>query len=536
MSLAPRRLAPIAALSVVAAVSGPAGAVVTPILVPVGINAMGDTTVASTIAPNGDGHPMSLAVVPAGYKGTPLAGGDVVVSDVSNSAGVKGRGKSIVRIHKGVTTKFSTSVVAPVGLSFNNTGTQLWAAGFGTSDNGSHGSISVLKTQTTSTAVAGTAYAKGVIANSHGPWGLASNHSSTSPLYFWVNVDGTLVRDSKIGSPYATSTSTKNVHVTLATFAHAAAPSLSGGTISAPQGMVWDSVTATLFVANEALDQIVAIHTAGTATGTAVVTLVAAGGPLHQPRAIAIDRNTDDLLVTNGGVDNNLVELTQTGHVVATRDLDPVDQPGSITGMTTAKDASGQTEIYYLNARTNTLHLLSASSSPITLSAPPSTNVPYWQPVVIRGNAPAGATVQLYFQRRAVPGYVLRRTLQADGFGGFVTTFAPNDDYSYYAMVGAKTSAVVSVQVLPTLLGPATRTARRGAAIMLHGHAAPHSIVTLHFHKAGTPASDFSLIRLVHGDVAGNWHKLVRLSVAYRMYATRGALHPYSQQVHLKPH
>ncbi len=536
MSQLPRRLAPLAVLAAAVGLTGTGSAVaaLTPVLVPVPLNALADTTIASTVAPNGDGRPMSLAMVPAGYKGKPLLGGDFLVGDVSNAAGVRGRGKSIVRISKGVTTGFSTAVAAPVGLTFNSSGTQVWVAGYGSTDNGSHGVVSVLKTQTTKTSVSGTAYTKGVIANSHGTWSLASNHSATSPMYFWTNVDGTLVRDSKIASPFATSTAAKNVHHTLATFAHAASRSLAAGTISAPQGMVWNPVTGTLFVASTALDQIVAVHAAGTATGTATLTQVAVGGAIHEPRAIALDRNTDDLLVVNGG-DNNLVELTQTGTVVATRDLDPGQEAGAITGLVTAKGAGGQTNIYYLNGRTNTLHRLAPSASPVTLTGAPSATARYGQTVVISGNAPPGATVEVFFRRHGEYAYVQRRTLMASGTGAFSTSFAPNADYSYYAQVGSAKSAVLTELVAPSLPGPSDRRARRNSTIVLHGLAAPHTIVTLHFHKAGTPGGSFGLIRRVHSDSAGRWQKAVVVSVGYRVYASRGMLRPYSQQVRIVP-
>ena len=354
-------------------------------------------------------------------------------------------------------------------------------------------------------------------------------------MYFWTNVDGTLVRDSKIASPFATSTTAKNVHHTLATFAHAAARSFAAGTISAPQGMVWNPVTGTLFVASTALDQIVAVHAAGTATGTATLTQVAVGGAIHEPRAIALDRNTDDLLVVNGG-DNDVVELTQTGTVVATRDLDPGQEAGAITGLVTAKGAGGQTNIYYLNGRTNTLHRLAPSASPVTLTGAPERHR------AVRADRRDQRERSAGRDRGGVLPPARRVCVRT----------APDLDGRRHGRVQHVVRAERRLQLLragrvsevrchapswsrPACRARATRRAGRSSTVVLHGLAAPQTIVTLHFHRAGTPAGSFGLIRRVHSDSAGRWQKAVVVSVGYRVYASRGTLRPYSQQVRIAP-
>jgi hypothetical protein len=514
-----------------------------PTVTPVPITAMADHTVGSAVAPNGDTHPYSVAVVPPGYTGAPLAAGDVLVGDLSNTAGVKGQGKSIVRFHLGTQSLFSTAVTGPVAQVFNQDGSALWVAGYGSEDNGSKGAISVLHTITGTTpgpgpgatpsvtpvaTVAGDPYTGGVIADSHGPWGIEFNHSATTPVYFWSNADGTIVRDSKLSSPLDTSTATANVHDVLATLDHGTSASIAGGTVVAPQGMAYDPATDTLYVADSAVDEIVALKGAATATGAITPTVVVKGGPLHTPRGLALDPNTGDLLVTNGAVDNKLVELTKAGAVVSTRNLDSSGTVGAIAGIATTKDAAGQTEVYYVNDNSNTLHSLSATADPVTIDGSAALTAPYASPVSITGRAPAGATVGIFFHRANVPGYVQRRTLQADSNGVFVTSFAPNDDYRYYAQVGTKASAAVLEQVTPSVVGSSKRVGKKGSTIVLVGHGAPHGSVLLHFHKAGTPATDYSLLRSVHVDANGVWTKPVVVSVDYRVYASRGALHPYT--------
>ncbi|MDX6210295.1 MAG: hypothetical protein QOE24_2686 [Frankiales bacterium] len=513
-----------------------------PVVVPVPLTALTDSTVGSAVAPNGDTHPYSVAVVPPGYSGTPLAPGDVLVGDLSNTAGVKGQGTSIVRFHLGTPSLFSTAVTGPVAQAFSPDGGALWVAGYGNADNGSHGAISVLHTKsgtspgsgpgttpnvTPIATVAGEPYTGGVIADSHGPWGIELNHSTGAPVAFWANADGTIVRDSKLDDPFATTTPTTNVQVTLATLGHGTSPSIAGGTVVAPQGMAYDAATDTLYVADSSTDQIVALKNAATATGAITPTVVVKGGPLHTPRGLAIDPVTGNLLVTNGAVDNRLVELTRTGSVVGTRNLD-AKGAGAIAGLATTKDTSGQTQIYYVNDNSNTLHLLSATADAVSIAGSTSLTAAYGTPVTITGEAPAGSTVAVFFHRANVAGYVQRRTLQADSNGVFVTSFAPNDDYRYYAQVGTKKSASVLEQVTPSVVGATSKVAAKGSTIVLVGHGAAHGSVLLHFHKAGTAATDYSLLRTVHVNGNGVWTKPVVVSVDYRVYASRGTLHPYT--------
>ena len=527
-------------------------------VVPVALGAKADTSVGSAVAPNGDTHPYSVSVVPPGYTGSPLLPGDVLVGDIANSAGVKGRGTTILRFHAGASSVFSTAVTAPVAQVFNGNGSALWVAGYGATDTGTDGKVYVLHTQTGTTVpvtaptsgsatptptvttsatpvttVSGDPFTGGVIADGHGAWGIEYNHSSTAPAYFWANADGTIVRDDHLAQPFDTTTSTANVQTTLATIAHGASPSIAGGTVVAPQGLVYDAVTDTLYVTDAVDSQILALKGAATATTAITPTVVVTGGPLHSPRGLAVDPLTGNLLVTNGAVDNKLVEITKAGAVVATRTLD-AGAAGAIAGIATTSDAAGQTQVYYVNDNTNTLHTVSVSTAAVTISGAASLTPTYGTNVSINGRAPAGSTVAIFFHRANVPGYVQRRTLQADANGVFVTSFAPNDDYRYYAQVGTQQSAGVLVQATPSVVGTTTRLARKGHTIVLVGHGSPHTSVLLHFHKAGTAATDYSLLRSVHVDANGVWTKAVVVSVDYRVYGSRGVLHPYTPRYLLK--
>ena len=517
----------VAALVLPLAGSASAATVIPVVVTPVALSALADKVVGSAIAPNGDRDPYSVTVVPAAYTGSPLRPGDVLVGDVSNAQGVKGRGHTILRYSTTGVSVYSSSVTGPVGTAFNAAVNQVWAAGYGNADNGTHGVISVLRAHTP----AGVPNSHGVLGDNRGPWGITSNHSSSHPMVFWANADGSLVRDRNLTAPYDTSTKTTNLRFHLATLGHALSPSFAGGTVAAPSGMVFDPASHTLYVADTALDQVVALHNADTTSATLTPTVVLHGGPLHQPRGLAIDPLTGDLLVSNGAVDNQLIELTTAGVVVAARDLDPTGTPGGITGLATARDAAGHTAIYYANVNSDTLHVLLATGEPVSINGPTTISARYGSAVTISGHAAAGATVTVWFHAPRTVGYQVLRTLQADGNGVFSSSFKPNDDTRYYAQVGTVISASVLEQLTPNISGDLVRVTRRGHTITLTGHGAPHSSVLLHFHKAGTAATNFRLLRSVHVGANGVWSKTVTVSVDYRVFASRGVLHPYSPRV-----
>ena len=55
------------------------------------------------------------------------------------------------------------------------------------------------------------------------------------------------------------------------------------------------------------------------------------------------------------------------------------------------------------------------------------------------------------------------------------------------------------------------------------GTAPASSPVTLHFHKSGTPASDYTLTRGVTSDAKGKWSRAITANEDYRYYATSGS-------------
>ena len=84
----------------------------------------------------------------------------------------------------------------------------------------------------------------------------------------------------------------------------------------------------------------------------------------------------------------------------------------------------------------------------------------------------------------------------------------------------------VAVQPTPAIPSRVTISGNRLHATHLNsvftitGTAAPLALVTLHFHRAGTAADDYSILRTVTADANGNWHRVVTTSVDYRYFAT----------------
>jgi hypothetical protein len=146
--------------------------------------------------------------------------------------------------------------------------------------------------------------------------------------------------------------------------------------------------------------------------------------------------------------------------------------------------------------------------------------VPLRTVVPISGTAPAGATVGIFFHRRGEVGYHQGRTLTAGANGAFSTSYVATDDYRYYAAIGNAASASVLTQIRPTVNGPAARIVKRNATYTITGTSIPGTTVTIHFHRAGTAANDYSILRKVSVAGNGTWAKPYVATIDYRLYVT----------------
>jgi hypothetical protein len=325
-------------------------------------------TVSSTIPANGDVNPYGVAIVPQSHGN--LTAGDILVSNFNNAANKQGTGTTIVEVSPGGRQKLfatipATSVPGRVGLT---TALVALRSGWvivgslptadGTSATATPGELFVLDP---------SGHVREVIRGDgiDGPWdATALDRGSTADL-FVSNVLNGITK----GQP---ATTTKGNVVRLALNLTGAIPRVVSSTVIAngisvhtdpaalivgPTGVAL-SPSGTLFVADtvnsriarvpDAIDRNSAVN-AGAASAT-----VAAGTPLNGPLGLALTPN-GDLLAANGG-DNNLVELTQGGKFVATKDVDTADPPGgALFGLATTANPN---RVYFVNDDANTLNVL----------------------------------------------------------------------------------------------------------------------------------------------------------------------------------
>lgn len=357
-------------LALVAAPAGAAPATSPAFIAPLTHN----VTVASTIPANGDVNPYGLAVVPESHGD--LTEGDVLVSNFNNGpttaapGGQQGRGTTIVEIAPGghlrlFATIPTTSVPGGVGLS---TALVVLRSGWvivgslptadGTSATASRGELFVLDSR---------GHVREVITGHgiNGPWDATALDFGGYAQIFVTNVLNGIVG----GRPAATTNGTV---VRLGFDLTGRAPRLLSSTVIGnglsahtdpaalvvgPTGLALGP-DGRLYVADTANSRIAVIPHAVTRhdpvdAGAASAT-VSANPALNGPLGLAIAPN-GDLLTVNGG-DNNLVELTRSGTVVAVRDLDTADPPGgALFGLAAVRYPHA---VYYVNDDVNTLDVL----------------------------------------------------------------------------------------------------------------------------------------------------------------------------------
>ena len=151
------------------------------------------------------------------------------------------------------------------------------------------------------------------------------------------------------------------------------------------------------------------------------------------------------------------------------------------------------------------------------------TQAPYGSTFTISGTAPRNSLVTLAFHRAgtAANDYSIVRSVPADGLGRWSRPIGSDTDYRYYARVGSAISRTVLFQPVPALSGPASRTVVKNSTYLLTGRSVPGSTVALHFHAPGTPANDYSIVRTVIADSAGNWTRRYSTTMDYRLFASR---------------
>jgi len=364
-------LVAVAAPSASAATTGPAS--------PQGqLSSLHDATVASTVAPNGDGNPYGIAVVPK-TMGV-LEAGNLLVADFNNASGTAGGGTTILQVDPstGQTSAFfqGAPVAGPVGIAINPVNDGVWIGDYGTSQDGT--ASNDLLISPAGTLIANfTSLTTGGKANLTGVWGQAVSDAGGVSFY-WGNAGNAtsgrgggdvwrLTPDPGAitsGTPQTpTCSNGQSGQPVCSTYAQIASgqPETPAGssvaTAAGPEGLAFDQSSGMLYETNDADGTLYAIPAAASATGPQTARVVHQGPALRTPQNVVVDPTNGNLLVASAG-DNTLVEITPSGQVVASRQLAPGQPTGALFGLAVGTDASGNPVIYYDNDNTNTLHAL----------------------------------------------------------------------------------------------------------------------------------------------------------------------------------
>ncbi len=341
--------------------------------------------VASTVPPNGDTNPYGVAIVPTSAGN--LVAGDVLVTNFNNSAGTPGAGTTIVQIDPttGSTSLFyqgSQSLVGPDGIVLNPAKDILWVGDYGPANSsgvydGADANVDVIspsgsRMATFDNATTGTGFFNGV-------WGQGVSDVNGQIAFYWPNAgDGTTGAGGGVVwrlDPLsgATSQPLGSTYTLVAKgLGYASTPGTTAANAGGPQGMAYDPANGTLYVTDDVTNQILAIPDAASATGPGTAMVVASGGRLDSPQGIALNPTNGDLLVVNGAGNNDLLEYTPSGRLVAHRDLLRHQPAGALFGLAATETPTGALVVYYVDDDTNTLWSLTSPPAPPAPPGPPA--------------------------------------------------------------------------------------------------------------------------------------------------------------------
>jgi hypothetical protein len=299
-----------------------------------------DSFTASTISPSGEVNPYGVAFVPAGFPaGGSIAAGNVLVAHFNGTSGLQGTGTTIVSISPaGQQTLFATSTL--IGL---DTALGVLSRGFvivgnlpvtypnGTATPG-QGSLQVFNSSGT---LVSTITDPNLLDS---PWDLTINDQGSTAQMFVSNVlSGTVTRVNLAVS----GTQVTVVSKTQIGSGYASQPS-AAAVVVGPTGLAYNAAQDTLYVASTADNKIYAIGAAGARTSTAGQGYVVFSNQtvLHGPLGLILAPNGNLITangdaVNSGGMQNELVEFTTQGLLVAQYQIDN-GAPGSAFGVAVA--------------------------------------------------------------------------------------------------------------------------------------------------------------------------------------------------------
>jgi len=296
----------------------------------------------STIPSNGDLNPYGVAFVPAGFpSGGSIMPADVLVSNFNASSNLEGTGTTIISMSpRGHQSLFATSGL--IGLS---TALGVLSRGFVVV-----GNLPVTYPNNVSTPGQGSLQIFDRNGNHvvtlndakllDSPWDLTINDQGSTAQVFISNVlSGTVTRvDLAIAGNTVMVTSKTQIG---SGYGHQLIPAIVA---VGPTGLAYDPARDVLFVASTADNQIFAIENPVRRTGSAGTGAVVFADQqhLHGPLGLTIGAN-GNLITANGdgvnagGTQNDLVEFTEDGFLVATYQLDG-GNPGAAFGIASTID------------------------------------------------------------------------------------------------------------------------------------------------------------------------------------------------------
>ncbi len=324
-------------------------------------------TIGSTVDPmNGDNNPYGLAIEPV-TAGTETMG-NLMVCNFNDSMGNAGNGTTMVQLapmpgSKPMRFAQDPSLKGCDAIAINTKAGFPWVAAYTAMDN------PIVSTSGSVVNTLATAYTW-----MH-PWGQvyavpAATLTMAVPTFYVTDAgDGSVVAIRLTSSGFMFQKIAKGFPVNLT----------SSYGILAPAGLTYDQPSDTLYVVSSDTNSIVALTNASTLTdggitvsGTASTGLsfsgpmashakvIYNGMPLNYPVSMA-ELYNGDLIVGNTG-DNNMIEITPTGLVAATKLVDS-GNAGAIFGIATAGTSVNSQVVFFNDDNTNTVVAISLAGS-----------------------------------------------------------------------------------------------------------------------------------------------------------------------------
>jgi sugar lactone lactonase YvrE len=330
------------------------------------LSSLKDSAIGSVVAPNGDQNPFALAVVP--ITAGALTQGNLLVADFSNAGGVAGQGMTIMQVnpttHAASPFFSDPSASGPVGIAINPPNDFVWVGSYGAAGDGT-GANDLLISPTGSLVATFNDTSTSDAASFLGIWGQGVSDVNGAVSFYWGNAGnattGTGGGDVWRLDPHPTGpTNGQPINSTYTQIANGQAQTPAGGnaaTAAGPQGFAFDASNGVLYETNDSSNTLYAIPGAATTRGPVTAKVVFSGEPLSSPENVVIDPANGNLLVANAG-NNNLVEITPNGQVVADRHLARGEPAGALFGLAVSTDSVGNPVIYYGDDIENSLHEL----------------------------------------------------------------------------------------------------------------------------------------------------------------------------------